>query len=189
VAANRFYIKHIAIMRKLNRVKVTGWTNRRCRADQPEISMTETFMHTSVLAKSLLMAFATAVGLWFGLFATPAHSQAVDSVEIERRGDMTHVKIQFKTYIQYMRHAPVGSGNSVRIYVQFAGGTSSMDPSDFQPRTQRFPRQGDTPEITVSFPESDNALLVAFDQATKFEVRPNSDGRSIIVVLHPAEKK
>ena len=146
-------------------------------------------MHTSIPPKSLFTSVAAAVTLWCGLFASPAWSQAVDNVEIERRGELTHIKIQFKTYIQYMRHAPVGSGNSVRIYVQFTGGTSSMDPGDLLPRTQRFPRQGDTPEITVSFPESDNALLVAFDQTTKFEVRPNSDGRSIIVILPPAEKK
>jgi hypothetical protein len=146
-------------------------------------------MHTSISAKSLLISLTTAVALWSGFFATSACGQAVDNVEIERRGEITHIKIQFKTYIQYMRHAPVGSGNSVRIYVQFTGGTSSMDPSDLQPRTQRFARQGDTPEITVSFPESDNALLVAFDRTTKFEVRPNSDGRSIIVVLPPPEKK
>ncbi len=145
-------------------------------------------MQTSKSPRILLNLAAAALAIGAGLLPLHAHSQAVDSVEIERRGDMTHIKIQFKTYIQYMRHAPVGAGNSVRIYVQFAGGTSNLDPSDLMPRTQRFPRRGDTPEITVSFPEHDNALLITFDQTTKYEIRPSSDGRSIVVALPPAVK-
>jgi hypothetical protein len=143
----------------------------------------------SIPTKIVLNAVTAALLLCAGLFSAPVRSQAVDSVEIERRGDTTHLKIQFKTYIQYMRHAPVSSGNSVRIYIQFTGNTSSLDPSDLQPRTQRFQRQGDIPEITVSFPESDNALLVAFDQTTNFEVRPSSDGRSINVTLPATTKR
>jgi hypothetical protein len=146
-------------------------------------------MHTSISAKSLLISLTSAVALWSGFFATSACSQAVDSVEIERHGDVTQIKIQFMTFIQYMRHAPVGSGNSVRIYVQFTAGASAMDPSDLLPRTKRFPRQGDIPEISVSFPERDNALVVAFDQTTNYEVRPSSDGRTIVVTLASVAKK
>jgi hypothetical protein len=141
-------------------------------------------MNKSLLIKHLLFSLSVTAAVCTSLISVPARGQAVESVQIERRANATEINIRFMTYVQYLRHAPVDFGKSMRIYIQFTGG--GVEPGDLVPRTQRFPRSEEAPEISVSFPEFDNSLMVSFDQPTKFEVRPSPDGRGIIVRLPPA---
>ena len=136
-------------------------------------------MRKLLIFNYLLLFFP--IALCAGLVSNPAQAQAMDSVEIERRGNVTEINVRFMTYVRYLRHAPADFGRSVRIYVQFTGG--GLQPGDLLPQTKHFSKTSETPQISVSFPESDNSMMIAFDQPMKFTVRPGSDGRSISVQL------
>ena len=151
------------------------------KRERPPMNYKSLFKMRLTIYVSLIIAICT------GLTASVARGQALDSVDIERRGNATEINVRFITYVQYLRHAPPDFGKSLRIYVQLTGG--GVQPSDLIPLTKRFSRTGETPQITVSFPESDNSLLITFDQPTKYAVRPGSDGRSIIVLLPAAAEK
>ena len=112
------------------------------------------------------------------LCAKPSYGQAIDSVDVERIGNEAEITIRFITQIQYLRHAPTDSGKSLRIYLRLTG--PGIQESDLiVPGTTRLPKTAYLAQFSVTFPESDRALLIAFDQSTRYIVRPKPDGRSI----------
>jgi hypothetical protein len=54
---------------------------------------------------------------------------------------------------------------------------------DLTPYTSRLRALGPAPGASISFPEPDGSVSVSFDEATRFSVRPNADGRSISVLI------
>jgi hypothetical protein len=120
---------------------------------------------------------------YFVIFHSPVgYSQAIDTVDVQRRSDSeAEIIIRFATRVQYLRHAPQGTGSSVRIYVMLTGG--GLQPGDLIPQTKRLPKQDSLPQTTISFPELDNSLLVSFEQPVRFSVSPGPDGRSIYLLV------
>ena len=114
------------------------------------------------------------------LCAQSSFGQAIDSVDVERIGNEAEISIRFITQIQYLRHAPPDSGKSLRIYLRFTG--PGIEESDLiVPNTIRPSKTGYLGSFSVFFPEPDRALLIAFDQSTRYTVRPKPDGRSISI--------
>jgi hypothetical protein len=108
-----------------------------------------------------------------------AHGQALDAVEVQPRGANAEITIRFASQILYLRHNPLEEGRSVRIYLRLVG----LQEGDLAPDAKRVAAMGPAPAATIRFPEPDGALSVAFDQSTRFSVRPGSDGRSIGILI------
>ena len=115
------------------------------------------------------------------LAAGPAPGQALDSVDVQRRANEVEITVRFATQVQYLRHAPPDFGKSLRIYLRLSG--FGIQESDIRPETKRPPKTEGVPQFTVSYPELDGAMLIAFDQPIRFTVRPGSDGRSISILV------
>lgn len=116
-----------------------------------------------------------------------ALAQALDSVEFVTRDDQTELIVRFLPRVQYLRHAPVDHGKSVRVYLQIVG--IRGEPGDHFVRvTKHLPKTERSPHVTVSYPEPDRSLLILFDAPARFIVRPGRDGRSISILLIAAPK-
>jgi len=140
--------------------------------------LTRRAIHGTVRA---FLAFCTLVAT--GL----AHGQALDSVEIVTRDDQTELIVHFLPRVQYLRHAPVDYGKSVRVYLQFVGpGVEARD--YFVPVTKHLAKTEHSPHVTISYPEPDKSLLIIFDAPARYIVRPGKDGRSISILLIAAPK-
>ncbi|MBE0626062.1 MAG: hypothetical protein IH606_14750 [Burkholderiales bacterium] len=110
-----------------------------------------------------------------------AHGQALDAVDVKQREADVEIILRFSTQIQYVRHNPLEQGQSLRIYVRLVG--VGLKPGDLAPSTRRTPPHGPAPAAVIRFPEHDGAVSIAFDQSTRFSVRPGSDGRSISILI------
>jgi hypothetical protein len=114
--------------------------------------------------------------------ASVAHAQLLDGVDIHPKGNDAEIVVHFATPVQYVRHAPLAAGKTLRVYLQLTGG-AGIQPGDLLPATLRPPKNDWVPKFTVTFPESGNALTIEFDRHTRFSVQPGADGRSISVLV------
>lgn len=124
------------------------------------------------------------VGALAGLFTmmpATALAQAMDAIEVQQRGPDAEILIRFATQVLYMRHNPPSEGQSVRIYLRLVG--PGLQEGDLIPESLRSYPLAPAPGATIHFPEPDGSLSVSFDHATRFSVRPGSDGRSISIVI------
>jgi len=89
--------------------------------------------------------------------------------------------VRFTTPVQYLRHTPPHSGTVLRIFLQLLG--PGLQPDDLVPMTLQY-RGGDrVPSFTVSYPETDNALVVSFAREVRFSVGQGPDNRSILIAV------
>lgn len=123
--------------------------------------------------------FATSALL---LGARAARAQLLDSVDVqEGEGPRSQILVRFTTPVQYLRHTPPHSGKVLRIFLQLLG--PGLQPDDLVPMTLQY-RGGDrVPPFTVSYPETDNALVVSFAREVRFSVSQGPDNRSILIAV------
>jgi hypothetical protein len=122
--------------------------------------------------------FLTALTL---LFATHASGQTIDTVDVVRRDAITEINIRFSTQIQYIRHTPLDAGSNLRVYIQVMG--FNNDPASPVPYSRQI-RGGDgSPNLTVTYPDLQNSILINFDDSTRFTVQPGNDGRTVQILL------
>jgi hypothetical protein len=110
-----------------------------------------------------------------------AHGQALDAVDVKEGEADVQIVLRFSTQIQYVRHNPLEQGPSLNIYLRMVG--VGLRPGDLAPSTRRIPPHGPAPAAVIRFPEPDGSVSIAFDQSTRFSVRPGSDGRSISILI------
>jgi hypothetical protein len=113
--------------------------------------------------------------------AGAAHAQLIDSVDVQRRGNEAAITIRFTTQVQYLRHAPLDFGAALRIYTQLT--RPAVQENDLGQESQRLPETDLVPRFTLTYPEADGALSIAFDRPTRFTARGGDDGRSIVLLL------
>jgi hypothetical protein len=112
--------------------------------------------------------------------AETARAELVAGVDIERRGNEALITIRFTVPILYSGHEPADAGRQLRIYPGVSGAAQST------PRGRlRLPQTDMVPLFTVTYPEPDDALLIEFDQPTRFEVHPNERAISVTVPVLP----
>jgi hypothetical protein len=128
---------------------------------------------TAGLAALALCAGLAALG---PALAEQARGDLIDGVDIERRGSEALITVRFKVPISYLRHSPESSGKSLRIYPGPTGGAKAESKGSL-----RLPDTDMVPLFTVTYPEPDDALLIAFDEETRFEVHPNSHSIAVSV--------
>ena len=89
--------------------------------------------------------------------------------------------IRFATQVQYLRHVPLERGTSLRIYTRLNAAPGLEAGSARE--TLRLPDNDLVPGLTLTYPEADGGLSIAFESLTQFAARGGSDGRSIIVTV------
>jgi predicted double-glycine peptidase len=135
-------------------------------------------------AFALFALFAGCVGGAFANAEAPAaRGELIEAIDIERRGNEAFITIRFSVPIEYKTHTPAESGATLRIYPGIPGGEKSPTRG-----MMRLPDTDMVPPFTVSYPEPDDALLVEFDQPTRFEVNPNSHSVTITVPVLPGAR-
>ena len=130
--------------------------------------------------RSFLRAIFATSALLLG--ARAARAQILDGVEVqEGEGPRSQILVRFTTPVQYLRHTPPDSGTTLRIFVQLLG--PGIQPEDLVPMTLPYRGSERVPSFTVSYPETDNALVVTFARAVRFSVGPGPDNRSILIAV------
>jgi hypothetical protein len=116
------------------------------------------------------------------LAATSAHAQLLDGVEVrDGEGDASQVLVRFAAPVQFLRQTPLGSGRTLRVYIQVTG--PGVQPGDLIPTTLRFPGSARVPPFSATFPETGNALLLVFEREVSFSAGPGPDSRTIAVAV------
>jgi hypothetical protein len=122
------------------------------------------------------------------LACSVANAQIIDRVDVMPGENEAEIVVQFSQKILYLRHTPLHDGKNLRIFIRLID--TNLVESDLMQETVRAPKTDRVPNVTVLYPELVNGMLVTFSKATKFSVRPGTDGRSIIITvpLLPAAK-
>jgi hypothetical protein len=131
------------------------------------------------LVRALLHAtfFASAA-----LAAPTAHAQLLDNLEVhDGEGNASQVIVRFAAPVQFLRQTPLGSGRTLRVYIQVTG--LGVQPSDLIPTTLRFPGSARVPPFSATFPDTGNALVLTFEREVRFSAGPGPDSRSIAVAV------
>lgn len=117
-----------------------------------------------------------------------ANAEVIDHIDITPEEKDAEIVIHFSQKILYQSHTPLHNGKNLRIFIRLID--TNLLESDLVQETARSPKTDRVPNVTVIYPELVNGMLVTFSQATKFSVRPGSDGQSIIITvpLLPAAK-
>lgn len=122
------------------------------------------------------------------LACSVANAQIIDRVDVTPGENEAEIVVQFSQKILYLRHTPLHDGKNLRIFIRLID--TNLVESDLMQETVRAPKTDRVPNVTVLYPELINGMLVTFSKATKYSVRPGTDGRSIIITvpLLPAAK-
>jgi predicted double-glycine peptidase len=131
----------------------------------------------------VLAAVLVCVGCTTGAHAQTPRAELIDGIDIERRGNEALIHIRFRVPIQYSRHTPADSGDSLRIYPGLTGATNGTSRGML-----RLPETDMVPQFIVTYPESDDALLIEFDRPTHFEVAPDTHNITITVPVLPGAR-
>lgn len=127
------------------------------------------------LLRATFFAFAA-------LAATAAHAQLLDNLEVhDGEGDASQVIVRFAAPVQFLRQTPLGSGRTLRVYIQVTG--LGVQPDDLIPTTLRYPGSARVPPFSATFPDTGNALVLTFEREVSFSARPGPDNRSIAVAV------
>ncbi|HKI65105.1 MAG TPA: hypothetical protein VKA16_10835 [Burkholderiales bacterium] len=90
--------------------------------------------------------------------------------------------MRFGASVQYLRHVPLHSGSTLRIYIQVIG--PGIAPMNLVPTTMEFRGSARVPRFSATFPETGGALMLVFDRAVSFiNVGQGPDNRSIAIAL------
>lgn len=118
-----------------------------------------------------------------GLLLVPllAWGQLLERVDVSRVANGAEIRIGFNTTVQYIRHAPLYEGKFLRIYLRFSD--QDLPAGDFAQETLRSPKNDLVPNFAITYPDTQNSLLVAFAKSTSFTVMQGEDGRSIRILL------
>lgn len=131
------------------------------------------------LRRALLGATFVSLAL---LAAGLARAQLLDGVEVQDgEGAASQILVRFGAPVQYLRHAPLGSGRALRVYLQLTG--PGAQAADLIPTTLRFRGSARVPPFSATFPETGNALLLSFEREVSFSAGPGPDSRSIAITV------
>ncbi|RPJ46456.1 MAG: hypothetical protein EHM16_09315 [Betaproteobacteria bacterium] len=156
--------------------------------------------------RAVVISLRAILALCIFMVSDFAHAELMDRIDIERHGNEVEISIRLNAVVQYLRHAPVNFGKSLRIYSRLTSPADEVLSIESTPRpgtgtapgqprvtenvtdilkleSMRPPDTDMVPRFTVTYPEIDNSFLVEFDRPTRFTVRPGADGRSISILV------
>jgi hypothetical protein len=110
-----------------------------------------------------------------------ASAQILDRIEVSRTNGKAEIRIDFAVQVQYLNHTPPGKGRELNIFIRPINapppGSEATEESMASPQTDLVPT------FSVLYPHLGNAVAIRFAQETEWTVRPNPDGRSIVITL------
>lgn len=115
------------------------------------------------------------------LLAPTVRAQVLDRLEINRINGVAEIRVGFGTQVQYLRHAPLAKGRVLNIFLRLVN--SNVPEAELVEETIVAPKTDLVPPFSVAFPKLGNAMVLTFAQETSWEVRPASDGRSILIIV------
>lgn len=132
---------------------------------------------TLLLRSFILLVTALLFG---GVVMGSAHAHVIDRIEINQEGGEAEIQIQFDVQIQFLRESSFKNGELHIFFSQL-----EADPSGTRlvPEAMDSPPSDITPHFTVEYPGLDSSLIIKFDEAVRYRVRPGKDGRSISVFV------
>ncbi len=143
------------------------------------------------LAKPLVMlqlclhkGIALIVGVGVAMFCMGARAQVIDTIDIVREGADAKVSIRFVAQIQYLRHAPLSSGDLIRVYFQVVGGDDSI--LSTREERRRSPPSDLVPRFDVTYiapiGNTQRRIDIKFESRVDFLLRP-VDNHTIALVI------
>ncbi len=137
-----------------------------------------------IINRSFLL-FAAAL-LLSGVGIKLAHAHIIDRIEINHVGDEAEIHILFDVRIQYLSEASLNNGE-IHVFLNLL--EADPDRDQLVPEAKDSPPTDIAPHFTVAYPGLDSSLIVRFDKAVKYRVRPGNDGRSISIFIPVAKQK
>jgi tetratricopeptide (TPR) repeat protein len=107
-----------------------------------------------------------------------AHAHIIDRIEINHVGDEAEINILFDVRIQYLSEASLNNGE-IHVFLNLL--EADPDRDRLVPEAMDSPPTDIAPHFTVAYPGLDSSLIVKFDKAVNYRVRPGNDGRSISI--------
>lgn len=119
------------------------------------------------------------------LTAAFAHAELVDRIDVAESADAgAEIVLRMTTQVLYLRHAPLGVAQDLRIYLRVTGAGAGGLPAERELRNS--PPIPGLPRFRLSYPEGDGALLLSFDKPARFRVSQGPDVRSVRVTVLPS---
>jgi hypothetical protein len=115
------------------------------------------------------------------LSISSAYAAVIDRIDVEPRDNEADIVVRFSNKIIYMRHGPQQEGKILRIFFNLTDPTAIE--SDLMQETFRAPQTEGMPTVTFVYPELINGMLVTFSEKTRYQVRPGSDERSLVITV------
>jgi hypothetical protein len=129
--------------------------------------------------KSLCLVFLATV-------ATASQAQLLDRIELlPAPKNEVEIVLRLSATVLYQRHAPVGGGTELRIYMRMTG----IDTGTAVREYLHSPPAKSIPAFRVSFPENDGSMLVTFANRTDFRVVQGRDSRSMSIFVPVAQRE
>ena len=148
------------------------------------------------MKKSLLGVFLLFIAL---ATAGITHAQDIilDDVDTSVEPDWVQVRIHFTMPVNYVRHFPQEHGQLLQIFFTIVGldadNISLREEVRNVPATPVMPATTITyePPLSLNLQRDPSTLLVRFDRAANYDVRPGEDHRSIVIYMPvvPVETK
>lgn len=127
------------------------------------------------------------VGMVLILLDVPldAVAEVIERVDVQRVGEEAEISIRFVTPVQYLRHSPPESGQTVSIYLQLQEEYNSTATAEITavPETKTLPRGDLATGVSIHYPEPGPSMLVRFPEPATYRVRQGPDNRTIILVV------
>ncbi len=120
-----------------------------------------------------------------------AHAQdtILDDVDTSVEPEWTQIRVHFTLPVNYERHFPQEHGQQLQIFFTIAGlqaqKLSLQEEVRNVPATPVMPAATITyePPLSLNLQRDPSTLLVRFDRAVNYDVRPGEDHRSIVIYL------
>lgn len=120
-----------------------------------------------------------------------AHAQDIilDDVDTAVEPDWAQIRIHFTMPVNYVRHFPDERGQLLQIFFTIVGmdaqNVSLREEVRNVPATPVIPGTTITydPPLSLNLQRDPSTLLVRFDHAVNYDVRPGEDQRSIVIYL------
>lgn len=110
-----------------------------------------------------------------------ANAQILDRIEVSRANGKAEIRIDFAVQVQYLSHTPPGKGRELNVFIRPINapppGSEATEEAMTSPQTDLVPA------FSVLYPHLGNAVSIRFAQETEWTIRPNADGRSIVITL------
>lgn len=115
-----------------------------------------------------------------GVAIKPSYAHIIDRTEINQEGNEAEILIQFDVQVQYLRDASFSNGE---IHIFFSQLEADPSGTRMVPEAIDSPPSDISPHFTLNYPGLDGSLVIKFDDAVSYRVRPGKDGRSISVFV------